>query len=48
MRQDLLPGYVQTTPDPAGIDLALGQALGGVDFGVVYSADLSVMMTTAT
>ena len=45
VRQDLLPGYVQTTPDPADIDLALGQALGGVDFGVVYSADLSVTMT---
>jgi uncharacterized repeat protein (TIGR01451 family) len=45
VRQDLLPGYVQTTPDPADIDLALGQVAGGVDFGVVYSADLSVRMT---
>ena len=40
VRQVLLPGYVQTTPDPADIDLAVGQAVGGVDFGVVYSADL--------
>jgi uncharacterized repeat protein (TIGR01451 family) len=45
VRQVLLPGYVQTTPDPADIDLTMGQALGGVDFGVVYSADLSVTMT---
>ena len=45
VRQVLLPGYVQTTPDPADIVLELGQALGGVDFGVVYSADLSVTMT---
>ena len=45
VRQVLLPGYVQTTLDPADIDLAMGQALGGVDFGVVYSADLGVTMT---
>ena len=45
VRQVLLPGYVQTTPDPADIDLAAGQAVGGVDFGVVYSADLGVTMT---
>jgi len=38
-------GYVQTTADPARIDLAMGQAVGGVDFGVVYSADLGVTMT---
>ena len=38
-------GHVQTTADPAHIDLAPGQAVGGVDFGVVYSADLGVTMT---
>jgi len=45
VRQVLLPGYVQTTPEPADINLAMGQAVGGIDFGVVYSADLSVAMT---
>ncbi len=45
VRQVLLPGYVQTTPDPADIDLIMGQAVGGVDFGVVQSADLGVTMT---
>jgi hypothetical protein len=41
----VLPGCEQTTPDPADIRLAMGQALGGVDFGVVHFADLSVTMT---
>lgn len=44
----LLPtGYVQTTPDPADITLADGQAVPAVDFGIVYSADLKVTMTAS-
>lgn len=45
VRQVLLPGYVQTTPEPADINLAMGQAVGGVDLGVVHSADVGVTMT---
>lgn len=41
------PGYLQTTPDPADIDLADGQALTGIAFGMVYSADLRVSMTAS-
>ena len=44
----LLPaGYLQSTPDPADIDLANGQALTGIDIGMVYSADLTVSLTAS-
>jgi len=46
VRQTPPPGYLQTTSDPADIDLVMGQAVGGVDFGVVQSADVSVTITT--
>jgi len=41
------PGYLQTTPDPTDIDLADGQALTGINTGMVYSADLSVSMAAS-
>jgi len=47
VRTVLPAGYVQTTPDPADIDLADGQAVGGVDFGLVHSADVRVTMTAS-
>ena len=45
VRQVLQTGYVQTTADPADINLGQGQAVAGIDFGAVYSADLKVTMT---
>jgi uncharacterized repeat protein (TIGR01451 family) len=47
VRQVLSAGYLQTTPDPADATVDSGQAVTGVDFGSVFSADLKVAMTSA-
>ncbi len=47
VRQVLSAGYLQTTPDPADVTVDTGQAVTGVDFGAVFSADLKVAMTSA-
>lgn len=44
LRQVLQSGFVQTTTDPADITLTDGQTLTRVNFGVVRSADLNLMM----
>ena len=44
LAQPLPDSYVQTTSDPADIDLADGQAVTGVNFGAVVSADLKLSM----
>lgn len=45
VRQVLPEGYVQTTSDPEDITLEDDQSFSGIDFGVVYSADLKLDMT---
>ncbi len=47
VRPVLPAGYMQTTPDPADITLADGQVVPGIDFGLVYSADVRVTMTAS-
>jgi len=47
LRLVLQPTYVQTSANPADISLANGQAVTGVNFGAVVSADLKVSMTAA-
>lgn len=45
VRQVLLQGTVQTTPNPADINLAEGQTVPDINFGMVISADLKVNLT---
>jgi uncharacterized repeat protein (TIGR01451 family) len=45
LRSVLPAGNYQTTPDPQDILLSLDQNVTGVDFGCVFSADISVTMT---
>jgi uncharacterized repeat protein (TIGR01451 family) len=45
LAQPLPVGFVQTTQDPADITLTNGQAVTGINFGAVLSADLKVSMT---